>query len=83
LFLRLGWKRDLIPFASLEKVLPLAEIFGLAWSNRLLVIPERGDTFKISGAELERFLTELARRCPELEQRPTDFGLSLQRPQVF
>jgi hypothetical protein len=79
LFLSQGRKKIQIPYASLDRVLPTSQ----KSLNRLMLVPERGNTCTIAVAERERFLAELAKRCPQLEQKPTDFGLSLQRPLVF
>jgi len=80
LFLRQGWKRSLIQFATIDQILPLAAaIRFLPPSNRILIMPVKGNTFTIAVAEKERFLDELSKKCPQLEQRETKYGLSLQR----
>ena len=83
LFLHQEWKAVLIPYATIDKLLLVSRTHswfrGRLSPNRILVMPERGKTFIISVAEKERFLAEIAKSCPQLEARETDFGLSLQR----
>jgi hypothetical protein len=85
LFLRQGRKRNLIPYASIDKVLPLDPAAGILYpancfAYRFLVLPEKSSTiFTIAVSERERFLAEVSKRCPQLETRETKDGLSLQR----
>jgi hypothetical protein len=80
LFIRQGWKRNLIPYATIDKFLPLAQAFRwLPPANGFLVIPEKGASFYVAPSEKERFLAEVSQRCPQLEQRETKYGLSLQQ----
>jgi hypothetical protein len=83
LFLRQGWKGILIPYTTLDTILPLAPAFRFfPPTNRILVMPEKGKIFVVAPAEKERFLAEVSKRCPQLEQRDTEYGLSLQ-PAIF
>jgi hypothetical protein len=77
LFLRQGWKRTLIPYAALAELQSMSDArsAGVFSTQRLLVTTTEGRRFLIALAEEERFLEEIARRCPQLEQRP--FGLGL------
>jgi hypothetical protein len=79
LFIRQGWKKLLIPYASIEKILPISGRFGGKSQNRIVVITAKGMTFTIAAAEQERFMAEISKRCPQLEKRETELGLSLQR----
>jgi hypothetical protein len=80
LFIRHGWKKNLVPYTTIDKFLPLAS--ALRWfppANRILVITEEGANFYVAPSEKVRFLAEVSQKCPQLEQRETKFGLSLQR----
>jgi hypothetical protein len=83
LFLQQEWKRVLIPYATIDKLLPVSRthnwLHGRLSRNCILVMPKSGKAFTISVAEKEKFLAELAEKCPQLEEKETDFGLSLQR----
>jgi hypothetical protein len=80
LFVRQGWKKSFIPYATIVRFLPLAP--AIRWfppANRILVIPEKVGSFFVAPSERERFLAEVSQRCPQLEQRETKYGLSLQQ----
>jgi hypothetical protein len=80
LFVRQGWKKNLIPYSTIDMLLPLAPAFRwLPPINRILVIPEKGENFVVTPSEKETFLTEISKRCPQLEQSETKYGLSLQQ----
>ena len=80
LFLRHGRKKKLIPFATIDKLLPIAKEFRwLPATNRYIVMPERGNTFIITVKEKEKFLAEVSTRCPKLVSKETKSGLSLQQ----
>jgi hypothetical protein len=73
LFIRQGWKKALLPYSALcelstaDSVLS-APVFS---THRLLVTAVPGGQFLIAVAEQERFLAEVARRTPQLEQWPS------------
>ena len=78
LFIRQGWHKSFIPWASLVEIRHLmpdlcsAAVFS---TDRLLVVTRESRELLIAVAERERFLTEVAKRCPQLQQGP--FGLAL------
>ncbi len=66
LFIRQGWRKSLIPYASLIEVQPTSDtrsapVFA---THRILLVTEEGQRFVIAVAEDERFLAELSKRCP-------------------
>ena len=77
LFLRQGWRRSLIPYASLVEVQPISDSRSAAVfsTDRILVATQEGRRFVIAVAEDERFLAEVSRRCPQLEHRPVGLGI--------
>lgn len=77
LFLRQGWRRISIPYASLAELQSMSDSrsAGVFSTQRLFVATSEGNRFIIAVAEEERFLAEIARRCPQLEHKP--FGLGL------
>jgi hypothetical protein len=80
LFVRQGWKKKLIPYTTIDSLLPLAP--AIRWfppANRILVILAKGVSFVVAPSDKERFLAEVSIRCPKLEKMETDFGLSLQQ----
>jgi hypothetical protein len=77
LFLRRGWSRKLIPYASLTEVRSIvsslsAPVFS---THRLTLDTRENRQFLIAVAEEDRFLDELSSRTPQLQR--TGFGLSL------
>ncbi len=71
LFLRQGWRKTLIPYASLVELQPMsstrsASVFSI---NRILVATGDGKRFVIALVEEERFLNEVSKRCPRLQRR--------------
>ena len=77
LFLRQGWKRSLLPYASLVELRPMqswssASVFS---SDRILVTTSTGQRFIVAVLEQERFLAAVAQRARLLE--PSGSGLSL------
>ena len=81
LFLRQGRKKNLISYASIDKILPLAPAVSNWYpADRFFILLEKGNAvFTIAMSGKERFLVEVSKRCPQLEQRETKYGLSLQR----
>jgi hypothetical protein len=66
-------KDVLIPYTSLERILPTTSL------NELFVWPEGGNIIRISVGEKKRFLAELSKRCPQLAQTNTALGLMFER----
>jgi hypothetical protein len=83
LFLSEGREKTLVPYSNLEKLLPISANFGPFASNQILVRLVKGKDLRIAVAEKERFLAEVSKRCPQMEQRETRLGPSLQRPLPF
>ena len=83
LFIRQGWRKTLLPYDSLIEIqhimsdLRSAAVFS---SDRLLVVTQGSGEYLIAVAERQRFLQEVARRCPQLETRPFGLGLPLAPP---
>jgi len=77
LFLRVGWRRVVIPYASLVEIQSMSDTrsAGVFSADRILLVTEAGKRFIIAVAEQERFLAELSQRCPQLEPRPFGFGM--------
>jgi hypothetical protein len=77
LFIRQGWRRILIPYASLIEVQSVTNSMSAAVfsSQRILIVTTEGRRVLIAVAEDERFLAEVARRAPQLERKA--FGLGL------
>jgi hypothetical protein len=85
LFLRIGWRRVLIPFDSLAEVRCNSDTrgFGIAFSSdRMLVATKEGDRFLIAVADEGRFLAELSKRCQHLKQQPFALHIPLSPPSV-
>lgn len=73
LYIRQGWKKALIPYPALCGLSTMcsalsAPVFS---THRLLVSAVPGGQFLIAVAEQDRFLTEILRRAPQLEQGST------------
>ena len=79
LFLRQGWRKSLIPYASLIEIQSISDSRSAAVfsTDRILVVTQEGRRFLIAVTEDERFLAELSKRCPQLEQRPFGLGILL------
>jgi hypothetical protein len=82
LFIRQGWKKSLIPYASLVEVQSTSDsrnapVFS---TDRILVALQNGKRFLIAVAEDERFFSELAQHCPQLERRTFGLGMPLSQP---
>jgi hypothetical protein len=84
LFLRQGWRKILIPYASLMELQPMSDSRSAAVfsTDRILVVTQDGKRFLIAVTEDERFLKEVARRCPQLEWRNFGLGIPLSPPSV-
>jgi hypothetical protein len=76
LFVRQGWRKRLIPYASLLGFQPLSDSRSApVFSTDRLLVETREGNLLIAVAEQERFLAEVSKRCPQLEQ--TGFGLKV------
>lgn len=76
LFIRQGWRKHLIPYAELlsaESNLD-SQSAGVFSSQRILLTTGAGKRILIAVAEEDRFFTELAKRCPQLERKPLGLG---------
>jgi hypothetical protein len=79
LFVRQGWNKNLIPYGSFDKVLPVSHLYKNSSTKRILILPDNGKTFVICLPERQSFIAEISSRCPQLELRETEYGFSLQR----
>ena len=75
LFIRRGWRKTLLPYASLIQVHPLSSTSsaGVFSSDRILILAN-DRRYLIAPRNKSRFLEELASRVPQLEQKGTDLG---------
>jgi hypothetical protein len=71
LFFRQGWTKVLIPYGSLVEVERFSSlgsrsdrVFSM---DRILIGTNRGNRFVIAVAEEQRFLTEVWKRCPQID----------------
>jgi len=76
LFLRQGWRKSLSPYASLVELQSMSDSrsAGVFSTDRVLAVTQEGKRFLIAVAEEESFLTEVSKRCPQLERRNFGFG---------
>jgi hypothetical protein len=77
LFIRQGWRKILIPYASLIELQSVTNSMSAAVfsSQRILIVTKEGRRILIAVAEDDRFLEEVSRRAPQLERKA--FGLGL------
>jgi hypothetical protein len=77
LFLRQGWRKRLIPYASLMGLHKNSDSrsAGVFSTDRILITTKEGKRFLIAVAEEARFLDEVAQRSPQLERRSSGLGL--------
>jgi hypothetical protein len=70
LYIRQGWKKTLLSYPALceLRVWDSALSAAVFSTHRLMVTAVPGGQFVIAVAEQERFLAEIARRSPQLEQ---------------
>jgi hypothetical protein len=73
LFIRQGWKKALLAYSALCEVYTVNSVLSapVFSTHRLQVTAAPGGQFLIAVAEQERFLAEVARRAPQLEQWPS------------
>ena len=76
LFIRQGWRKNLIPYASLVEVQSVSDARTAAVfsTDRIVIVLTNGKRFVIAVAEDDRFFSELAKRCAQLER--SAFGLA-------
>jgi hypothetical protein len=84
LFIRQGWKKSLIPYASLVELQPVSDSrsAGVFSTDRILLSTLAGRQFVIAVEQEARFIAEVSKRCPQLERRPSGFGIALSPPSV-
>jgi PH (Pleckstrin Homology) domain-containing protein len=84
LFLRQGWRKVLVPYASLVEIQPRSDSMSapVFSTDRILVVTQEGKRFVIAVAEDQRFLKEVAKRCPQLEWRNFGLGIPLSPPSI-
>ncbi|MBZ5578129.1 MAG: PH domain-containing protein [Acidobacteriia bacterium] len=77
LFIRQGWRKALIPYASLVELQPNTDSrsAGVFSTDRLLVVTNKPRTFVIALADQEGFVNQVALKAPHLERK--GFGLGL------
>lgn len=77
LFIRQGWRKALIPYASLVELQPNRDArgAGVFSMDRILVVTKESRTFVIAPADPNGFLDAVAQRSPQLERK--GFGLAL------
>jgi hypothetical protein len=73
LFIRQGRKKALLPYSALRELEAVNSPFSapVFSTHRLQITAVPGGEFLIAVAEQERFLVEVARHAPQLEQRPS------------
>jgi hypothetical protein len=82
LFIRQGWRKILIPYASLIELQSVTNSMSAAVfsSQRILIVTREGRRILIAVAEDDRFLEEVSRRAPQLERKAFGLGLPLAPP---
>lgn len=82
LFIRQGWRKSLIPYASITEVQPVNDARSAAVfsTDRIFIGTKEGKRFIIAAAEEERFLDALAARCPQLDRKGPGLLLPLSAP---
>jgi hypothetical protein len=73
LFIRQGRKKSLLPYSALRELEAVNSPFSapVFSTHRLQITAVPGGEFLVAVAEQERFLAEVARHAPQLEQRPS------------
>jgi hypothetical protein len=79
LFIRQGWRRILAPYGALLEVQSVTSAMSAAVfsTQRLLVVSNDGRQILIAVADEDRFMSELARRAPQLERKAFGLGVSM------
>jgi hypothetical protein len=82
LFLRQGWRKTLIPYASLVELQSMSDSrsAGVFSIERILVVTGEGKRFLIAPADQAHFLNEVAQRAPQLERKGFRLGLPFSAP---
>ena len=85
LFIRQGWRKNLIPYPSLIEVQSVSDSRSAAVfsTDRILIVTQDSKRFVIAVAEDESFFSELAKRCPQLERRPFGLGTPFSPPLII
>jgi hypothetical protein len=73
LFIRQGWKKALLAYSALGELSTADSVLSapVFSTHRLLVTAVPGGQFLIAVADQKRFLAEVARHAPQLEQWPS------------
>jgi hypothetical protein len=82
LFIRQGWRKSLIRYASIAEVQSMTDTRSAAVfsADRVHIVTQSGKRFIIAVAEEARFLDEVAKRCPQLDRKPFGLGTPLSAP---
>lgn len=82
LFIRQGWHRFLIAYASVTELQSVSSAMSapVLSTQRLLIVTNEGRRILIAVADEARFLDEVAHRASQLERRPYGLGLPLAPP---
>jgi hypothetical protein len=83
IFIRQGVRTVWMPYPSLVEAQPFDNMTssGAVFSKRrILLVTQSGNRYIIAVAEEDRFMDELARRCPQLERRAYGLGLPFSTP---
>jgi hypothetical protein len=85
LFIRQGWKKSLVPYESVLEVQSVSDSRSAAVfsTDRILIVTQENQSFVIAVAEDDRFFTELAQRCPQLERCAFGLGTPLSPPLII
>jgi hypothetical protein len=85
LFIRQGWKRTLLAYASLTELQTMRDWSSAAVysADRILIVTDAGKRFLIAVTEEGRFLSEVSKRCPQFEQRGFGLGIPFAAPTIL
>ena len=82
LFIRQGWRKVLLPYASLRELRRERNFFSapVFSTDRIFLSTNIGKKLVIAVDDDERFLTEVKRRAPNLEKRSWGLGTAFYPP---
>jgi hypothetical protein len=85
LFIRQGWRKNLVPYASLVEVQSVSDSRSAAVfsTDRILILTQEGKRFVIAVEDDARFFSELAQRSPQLELRAFGLDTPLSPPVII
>ena len=83
LYLRQGWRKIRIPWASLVQLHSYSDSqsAGVFSTDRILVVTTQGKRYLIAVAEEEHFLDAVLASCPNLQRTAFGLGLPLAPPE--